>query len=117
VKGGADGGDQVAQGGKLYAAECASCHGANGEGDPAPALVGATALPLDPPAGAKRSVQFRTGADVFGFVKANMPPKEAGKLSDAEYAAILAFALKANGVDMTGKHVDTSTAASFVLHP
>ena len=46
-----------------------------------------------------------------------MPPKQPGSLSDDEYAAILAFDLKANGVDMTGKHVDTGTAASFVLHP
>ena len=114
----AAGDDQVAAGGKLYGAKCAACHGASGEGADAPPLVGKAALPLDPPAGAKfRKTQFHTGADVFAFVKATMPPSKPGSLPDEEYAAILAFDLKANGVDLTGKHVDTSTAASFVLHP
>jgi mono/diheme cytochrome c family protein len=112
-------GDQIALGAKLYGQSCASCHGNGGEGGKdAPAVVGMTALPLDPPAGAKhRTTQFHTGADVFAFVKANMPANAPGSLSDEEYAAILAFDLKANGVDMTGKHVDTASAASFVLHP
>lgn len=112
-------GDQASRGGKLYATHCAGCHGANGEGnEKAPAVVGAKALPLDaqPPSKARTS-KFHTGADVFAFVKAAMPPKKPGSLTDDEYAAILAFALKANGVDLTGKTVDASTAASFVLHP
>jgi len=98
--------DQVAWGQELYAKNCASCHGDHGEGGGAPALVGKDVLG-----------KFKTGKDVFDFVKANMPPKKAGSLTDEEYAAILAFDLKANGVDMTGKTVDATTAPSFVLHP
>jgi cytochrome c len=115
--GGAD--DQVATGAKLYAANCASCHGSGGEGDAhVPAVVGKTALPLDAKAPSEaRKSKFHTAADVFQFVKANMPPKKAGSLTDEQYAAILAFDLKANGVDLGGKKVDTTTAASFVLHP
>jgi mono/diheme cytochrome c family protein len=114
ISGGASG-DQVALGAKLYGENCASCHGASGEGGKAPPLVGKAALPLDPPATAKfRKAQFHTGADVFAFVKATMPPV-GNKLTDEQYAAILAFDLKANGVDMTGKTVSTSTASSFVL--
>jgi len=113
---GGNSGDQVALGAKLYGENCASCHGASGAGGKAPPLVGKAALPLDPPATAKfRKTQFHTGADVFAFVKATMPPTGA-KLTDEQYAAILAFDLKANGVDMTGKTVGPSTAASFVLH-
>ncbi|MEO7110582.1 MAG: cytochrome c, partial [Polyangiaceae bacterium] len=43
--------DQVARGQKLYADNCASCHGASGEGGKAPRVVGLSqgALPLDPP--------------------------------------------------------------------
>ena len=110
-------GDQVALGAKLYGENCASCHGAGGEGSAkAPPLVGKAALPLNPPPTAKfRKAQFHTGADVFAFVKAAMPPV-GNKLNDEQYAAILAFDLKANGVDMTGKTVNTATAASFVLH-
>jgi cytochrome c len=98
--------DQVAWGQELYAKNCASCHGDHGEGGVGPAVVGKDVLG-----------NFKTGKDVFDFVKANMPPKKAGSLKDEEYAAILAFDLKANGVDMTGKTVDATTAPSFVLHP
>src|SRR5258708_7301139 len=59
--------DQVAAGGPLYAQNCASCHGASGQGDKAPRLVGLKdgALPLDPPADRKyRKGQFVTVADV-----------------------------------------------------
>src|SRR5687768_5790024 len=91
-------GEQIDRGAKLFGANCAKCHGDQGQGKKGPALVGKTALPLDPPATAKkRDVKFKTAADVFDWVKANMPPKGA-KLSDEEYAAILAFDLKANGV-------------------
>ena len=112
------GGDQVARGAQLFATNCSGCHGANGEGTgKAPKLVGNDALPLDPPADRKfRKVQFHTAADVGGFVKKNMPPP-GDRLSDDDAFAILAFDLKANGVDLGGKTVDASNAASFVLHP
>lgn len=111
--------DQVAWGQQLYAKHCANCHGDQGQGSAkAPPVVGKDALPLNPPATAKhRTTQFHTGADVFAFVKANMPARSPGSLTDEQYAAILAFDLKANGIDLGGKQVDTTTAASFVLHP
>jgi cytochrome c len=115
----ASGEDQVATGAKLYAANCASCHGSGGEGDAkVPAVVGKNALPLDakPPSEARKS-KFHTAADVFQFVKGNMPPNKGGSLTDEQYAAILAFDLKANGVDLGGKKIDATSASSFVLHP
>ena len=114
----ASGADQVAIGAKLYGQHCADCHGANGEGTKgAPAVVGKTALPLDPPAGAKhRKGQFHTAKDVFDFVKANMPANKPGSLTDEQYLAILAFDLNANGVAMAGKKLDAGNAASFVIH-
>jgi cytochrome c len=96
--------EQVAAGGKLYEANCASCHGADGKGTAkAPAVVGikAGALPLDPPPERQlRKTKFETVADVASFVVANMPPKKAGTLTNNEYWAILAFDLHANGVDL-----------------
>src|SRR6185295_17204505 len=86
----ATGADQIALGQKLYGEQCASCHGPGGEGiaDKGPAVVGKTALPLDPPPAAKfRKVQFRTAGDVFVWVKANMPADKAGSLSDEQVAA------------------------------
>jgi mono/diheme cytochrome c family protein len=110
--------EQVAAGAKLYAASCAGCHGSGGEGSAkVPAVVGKSALPLDPqPPSQARRTKFHTAADVFEFVKANMPPGKPGSLTDEEYAAIMAFDLKANGVDLGGKKVDATTAKGVVLH-
>jgi mono/diheme cytochrome c family protein len=111
--------DQVAAGGKLYGDNCAKCHGAGGEGNAkAPPVVGKNALPLEPRAGAQvRKTPFHTAGDVLQFVKANMPPTKPGSLTDDEYAAIIAFDLKANGVDLGGKKIDSTTARTFILHP
>ncbi len=112
----APGGDQVAMGKSLYGENCASCHGAGGEGKgSAPAVVGQGVLPLDPRPGSKRAVQFKTVADVGGWVKANMPPKTPGSLGDDQYWAILAFDLKANGIDLGGKRLDAALAQTLVI--
>ena len=50
------------------------------------------------------------------FVAANMPPTSRGSLTVDEYYAILAFDLKANGVDVSGKKIDPTTAAAIKLH-
>ena len=109
--------DQAAEGAKLYAKHCAKCHGDAGQGKKGPPLVGKDALPLDPPATAKlRKTQFHTAQDVAAFVAANMPPKKGGSLTTDQYYAILAFDLKANGVDVSGKKIDPTTAAQIKLH-
>jgi ubiquinol-cytochrome c reductase cytochrome c subunit len=110
---------QVEHGQKLYGEKCASCHGAGGEGSAnAPRVVGVDkgALPLDPPAGAKyRKTQFKTAADVAGFVVKAMPPGGDPSLKEEDYWAILAFDLKANGVELPHK-LDASNAKEVVLH-
>ena len=117
----ADAKSQATAGGKLYADHCATCHGDSGEGiqGGAPAVVGKDALPLDPPAGAKyRKATFHTARDVYDFVKANMPAKAPGSLSQDQYLAIIAFDLGANGVDLTSKPPLTPDSLSaVVLHP
>jgi polar amino acid transport system substrate-binding protein len=109
--------EQVALGQKLYAEKCASCHGANGEGDDAPRIVGlrSGALPLDPrPSAQYRKGQFKTAGDVAAFVVANMPPDEAGRMTEQQYLAILAFDLKANGIGLTNK-LDLAMAKTLTI--
>jgi cytochrome c len=110
--------DQVAAGATLYAANCAKCHGPLGKGtSKAPPVVGDNALPLEPPSGAKlRKTQFHTAKDVLDFIRVNMPLGKPGSLSEDEYASILAFDLKANGIDLRHERVNEATASSFVLH-
>ena len=112
-------GDQVAEGGLLYVAHCAKCHGPTGAGtEGSPAVVGKGALPLDPPPTAKtRKAQFRTGKDVLDFIRVSMPKDAPGSLSETQYADILAFDLKLNKVDLHGLRVNESNASTFILHP
>jgi cytochrome c len=108
--------EQVTLGAQLYGQKCAECHGASGEGNPGPRLVGLDkgALPLDPPPSAKaRKSQFKTVADIAAFVVAAMPPKAPGSLSEQEYWAILAFDLKANGIDLGQTKLDAALAKTL----
>ncbi len=108
---------QIERGARLYADNCAGCHGDQGQGsDEVPPVVGPGALPLDPPRGAKfRTTRFRTALDVAQFVVEAMPPPPAEKLTEDEYWAILAFDLSANGVALS-EPVGPDLAASIVLH-
>jgi mono/diheme cytochrome c family protein len=115
----AAGGDaQAAEGGKLFAKHCAKCHGKAGEGTKkAPPVVGKEALPLAPPPTAKvRKTEFHTAEDVAAFVSTKMPANKPGSLTADQYYDILAFDLKANGVDVAGKKIDPTTAAAIKLH-
>jgi mono/diheme cytochrome c family protein len=107
--------EQAELGQKLYAENCASCHGASGTGGKSPPLVGlkSGALPLNPPPTAKyRKNQFKTVADIADFVTKNMPPTAPGSLTPEQYWAILAFDLKANGINLD-KKLDAATAQTI----
>ena len=110
--------EQVALGQTLYGANCASCHGDSGQGSAtAPPVVGIDkgALPLDPPAKAQyRKAQFKTVADIAAFVVKNMPPKAPGSLTEEQYWSILAFDLKANGIQLD-KKLDGALAATLTV--
>ncbi len=112
--------EQVAAGKKLYADNCASCHGDNGEGGgKTPPVVGVAkgALPLDAPATSKtrKGTQFKTAADIGLWAAKNMPPGGGGSLKESEYWSILAFDLKANGVS-SDKKLDATSAKEIVIH-
>lgn len=110
--------EQVTLGQTLYGQKCAQCHGASGEGADGPRVVGLDkgALPLDPPGTAKfRKSQFKTVADVAEFVVKNMPPDAPGSLTTDEYFSILAFDLKANGIDLDKQKLDADLAPTLVI--
>ncbi len=112
-----DGEVQAERGARLFEQYCSECHGKHGEGTAkAPPVVGAGALPLEPRAAAKvRKAQFRTALDVAQFVVKNMPADAPGSLPESVYWDILAFDLKANGVSVSGKHIDAQTTAALPL--
>lgn len=94
----------AADGAAVFAARCASCHGARGEGrSPVPPLVGRT-----PDAGydfAREDRAPRTignywpyATTVFDYVRRAMPLDAPGSLSAAETYAVVAWLLHANGI-------------------
>jgi cytochrome c len=108
--------EQARAGEALYATHCASCHGPNGNDGRAPPVVGLKqgALPLEPSKKSTlRKTPFKTAADVVAFVVKTMPPKAPESLSANEYYAILAFDLKANGLDLGEKKLDAALAAAL----
>lgn len=110
--------EQVAMGQELFARHCAECHGDAGEGDMGPRLVGLDkgALPLDPPSARKvRKSRFVTVADVLEFVLANMPAKKPNSVTHDEKLAILAFDLKANGIDLGQEPLTLAKARTLTI--
>lgn len=95
---------QIARGADVFANTCAKCHGQNAGGSTrAPALVGEGALS-----------QFATASDLAQFVTENMPADNPGSLETSEYWAVLAFALNANGIELTAP-VDQESAPTIEL--
>lgn len=87
---------ELAQAGQsVFANRCASCHGADGQGGTAPAVIGASA----------HLGEYNTAQGLLGYVETNMPALNPGSLSHQEYLNIVAYLLIQNG--------DLSADASF----
>jgi mono/diheme cytochrome c family protein len=80
---------QAERGRAVYARECAVCHADNMRGGPGSAAVAGI--------GFQYLWQGRTVGDLFGVMRATMPPGRQGVLSDRQYADILAAILETNG--------------------
>ncbi|RKT99442.1 cytochrome C [Burkholderia sp. Nafp2/4-1b] len=100
---------QVAHGKQIYGNACAKCHGADLEGNTAPALSGTSFAPL--------SHSHLTIGGVFGYMATNMPADQPGKLTDDEYADLMAFLLASNGyvAGKTKLTADTARASTAPL--
>jgi alcohol dehydrogenase (cytochrome c) len=81
--------DQVRAGRTLYAANCAACHGETLGG-------GQFAATLKGPVFLSRWGDLPVG-DLEAYVRTSMPPGGAGRLSDADYAALTALIAHENG--------------------
>jgi mono/diheme cytochrome c family protein len=79
---------QVERGDKQYDENCSACHGVDKMGGPGiPGLAGAEFL---------FNWNNKTVADLFDFLKTNMPPGQQGSLRDDQYLDIVAAIMKAN---------------------
>jgi mono/diheme cytochrome c family protein len=81
---------QALAGAKVFAAHCASCHGAQLEGGAGPTLVG-------PDFAASVAQDRLSVGDVFGMVAYQMPYNAPASLSHIDYENVVAFLLVRNG--------------------
>jgi mono/diheme cytochrome c family protein len=78
---------QLADLGKtVYANSCAKCHGDNGEGKGAPAIIGTGAS----------LIKYNTAKGLFDFIVKVMPANAPGSLSQDDYLRVLSFILVQN---------------------
>lgn len=93
-----EGKGSVAQGRKLFAENCAACHGAGGVGGSNDRLVGgagslASAHPIK-----TVGSYWPYATTLYDYIHRAMPYQAPGSLSDSDYYALAAYLLNANGV-------------------
>lgn len=103
--------DQAEAGRVVYERSCAACHGATLDGQIAGPLKGDLFL-------GRWGAGSGTAADLYGYIHETMPPGMGGTLSDADYAAVLAFIMQANRARAPGPlEPDAEQLAALTLPP
>ncbi|MDB5867767.1 MAG: cytochrome c-type [Polaromonas sp.] len=105
----------VAQGAVLYAEKCAACHGANGEGKPADALVGSAGT-LPTPGPSKTVGSFWPYATtLYDFINRAMPYTAPQSLKPSEVYALTAWLLHRNGIVPADAVLDAGNLAQVSM--
>ena len=101
-------GTRSSTGERLYAQQCAGCHGADLDGGVGPALRGRALL-------AQSRAKPPTAADLDVWIRANMPVSAPGSLSRAESLAITEYVMRRNGRYGGATALTAETAARLRL--
>jgi mono/diheme cytochrome c family protein len=98
--------EQIKLGKDVYVARCASCHGAAGQGDKGPALIGEN----------HNLRGYGTAKDLYEYTRKVMPADRPGRMLEAQYWAVLAYILNENRLlpEATTK-LDRDNAAQIAL--
>ena len=113
----------VAEGAALYAAKCASCHGARGEGRLPiyPRLVGRDSVAegfrfaRDPRLVRTIGNYWPYATTVFDYIRRAMPQLQPGSLTDNQVYAITAFLLAANDVIPSDATLDSASLSAVKM--
>ena len=117
-----------AEGAIIYAAQCASCHGANGEGgtgdvlvDPKPKEFAPFGPQYEKSRGDAKDVPFTIGnywpyaTTIFDYIRRAMPPRAAGSLKADQVYSLTAFLLAKNGIVAENAVMDARTLPAVVM--
>jgi len=103
------GSGSVSSGRDLFAAQCARCHGPNGEGDVGPRLVGGRGT-LRSPRPLKTVGSFWPYATtLWDYINRAMPFDQPGRLTAPEVYAAVAYVLNLNGIVAADGVMDAAT--------
>lgn len=112
----------AAEGAAVYAAKCASCHGAKGEGiAPSPLLVqplvATDSFPWAKKAGAPKTVgnYWPFATTLYAYIRHAMPQTAPGSLSSTEVYQLVAYLLAENGVLARDAVLDARTLPAVKL--
>lgn len=104
------------EGGELFAAKCAACHGAELQGSAlAPRLVGGQGTLTTPKPVLTVGSYWPFATTVFDYVRRAMPRNDEGSLSPDQVYAVTAFVLYKNGVIKETDVVDAKTLPKIVM--
>jgi cytochrome c len=109
------GSGSVAEGRAIFAARCARCHGAEGEGGIGVRLVGGQGT-LRTPKPLKTVGSFWPYATtLWDYINRAMPYDEPGRLAASEVYGAVAFILNMNGIVRDGARLDASNLAAIKM--
>jgi S-disulfanyl-L-cysteine oxidoreductase SoxD len=112
------GSGNATRGAELFATQCASCHGAKGEGapgnPPGPMLVGREpreGFPFGNDPKLVRTVgnYWPQATTIFDYIRRTMPLSSPGSLTDDEIYSLTAFLLVANEILPAGASLDSAS--------
>ena len=109
------------QGATVYAASCASCHGANGEGQPPlyPPLVGGPKGTVDFASDYKIPRTIRNywpyATTLFDYIRRAMPLMAPGTLTPEQTYAVTAYLLNREGLVPAGTSIDGRALAALQM--
>ena len=107
----------AADGEKVYAAKCQSCHGEKGTGKPNDILVGGfdTLKTPDKPAVKTVGSFWPYSTTLFDYVRRAMPWNAPKSLSDAEVYAVSAYILSLNNIIGANDRMDAATLPKVAM--
>ena len=103
------GSGSVAEGALRFAARCAHCHGAAGEGGAADRLVGGVGSLTSAAPVLTTGSFWPYATTLFDYLRRAMPYDSPGTLADADVYALTAFLLERSGIVASDARLDATT--------
>jgi alcohol dehydrogenase (cytochrome c) len=105
TSGGPTAGDLAASGQGVFSSDCSSCHGDNGQGRTAPAVIGSD----------QALAKYKTAQGLLSFISSNMPFNAPGSLSAQQYLEVTAYLLVQNNFVSSGQVLDSASLGGIAL--